>query len=64
MGLGPADMEPTDQIWILPMLNVPIILRPLDNGHYSAVGDADIHEMMHGEDFHLQERWLQSMVLQ
>jgi hypothetical protein len=49
LGLGPRSLLPGDEVWVLPSLKVPIILRRLPNGHFLVVGEAYIHGMMCGE---------------
>ena len=38
-----------DEIWVLAGSNFPIILRPLQNGHYELVGEAYVRGIMNGE---------------
>ena len=38
-----------DEVWFLHSASVPVVLRPLDVGHYRLIGVAYIHGIMHGE---------------
>ncbi|KAI1124910.1 heterokaryon incompatibility protein-domain-containing protein [Nemania abortiva] len=48
LGLGPARMQVGDRIFVLPMCNVPLLLREM-NGHYLLVGVCFILGLMDGE---------------
>lgn len=49
LGLTSGGVEPGDEVWILPGLNVPVVLRSMGDGWSSLVGVAYFHGIMHGE---------------
>ena len=38
-----------DEIWYIPGVKVPVVLRPLGNGTFKVLGEAYFHGTMHGE---------------
>ncbi|KAK3643189.1 hypothetical protein LTR56_010336 [Elasticomyces elasticus] len=50
-GLGPMDSKAGDEVWLLPGLRAPIVLRRLQNDHRMVVGEAYVHGFMLGEAF-------------
>ncbi|KAK4926093.1 hypothetical protein LTR49_007008 [Elasticomyces elasticus] len=51
LGLGPMDSKAGDEVWLLPGLRAPIVLRRLQNDHRMVVGEAYVHGFMLGEAF-------------
>jgi hypothetical protein len=49
LGLGSQSLRPEDEVWALPGLKAPTILRRLSNGHFTLVGPAYVHGIMNGE---------------
>ncbi|KAF9892254.1 hypothetical protein FE257_002031 [Aspergillus nanangensis] len=49
LGMGSRNLEPGDEVWVLPGSRVPYILRPLGNGEYRFVGDAEYLDI---DDWH------------
>ena len=49
LGMGNEGIEDDDEVWMLNGASVPVILRPLPNGHYAFCGDTYIQGMMYGE---------------
>lgn len=49
LGLGPLDLQETDEIWVLAGAYAPIVLRPLANGNWRYLGEAYVHGCMRGE---------------
>ena len=47
-GLGPENLRPNDEVWLLKHAKVPFILRPY-GGQYQLVGEAYVHGIMFGE---------------
>jgi hypothetical protein len=49
-GVGPADLQEGDQVWIICNANVPILLRPTSNrSEFNIIGYCYMHNFMHGE---------------
>jgi hypothetical protein len=48
-GAAYNECQPGDQLWFLYGLNVPVLLRPLENHRYKLVGEAFVSSYMHGE---------------
>lgn len=54
----PASSQVGDEVWIIPNLQTPFVLRAVENGEYELVGEAYVHGIMHGEiasDFVFQD---------
>ncbi|KAK4444358.1 heterokaryon incompatibility protein-domain-containing protein [Podospora aff. communis PSN243] len=49
LGLGPGDLSPGDEIWVLGGEATPLVLRPVDNGKKVIVGPCYIDDVMEGE---------------
>ncbi len=51
LGLGPADMQVGDEVWVLKGADTPVILQPsaTRSRHCSFLGEAFIYGMMHGQ---------------
>ncbi|KAL1614312.1 hypothetical protein SLS54_009879 [Diplodia seriata] len=49
IGLGPNWAQKQDEIWLIQGAKMPIVLRPLPNGHYIWIGEAYIEGIMYGE---------------
>ena len=49
LGIGLVSVQPKDEIWILAGAKVPYVLRPKGGGEYELVGEAYVHDVMHGE---------------
>ena len=49
MGLVPLDTRQGDRIAVLQTCAVPYVLRPVDDGRFTLVGDYYIHGIMGGE---------------
>ncbi|KAL0256060.1 Ubiquitin-like protein [Diplodia seriata] len=49
IGLGPDWVQKQDEIWLIQGARMPIVLRPLPNGHYIWIGEAYIAGIMYGE---------------
>ncbi|KAK4161787.1 heterokaryon incompatibility protein-domain-containing protein [Cladorrhinum sp. PSN259] len=51
LGLGPADMQIDDEVWVLAGADTPAILRPstTKRRQYSFLGPAFVYGMMHGQ---------------
>lgn len=49
LGLGPADMDVGDQVWVLSGADTPAILRPSPSGCHRLMGEALVYGMMHGQ---------------
>ncbi|KAF2416989.1 hypothetical protein EJ08DRAFT_600272, partial [Tothia fuscella] len=57
LGLGPARVQPDDEVWLLPGSRVPFVLRKtscvttshLTSRTYELVGECYVHGIMHGE---------------
>ena len=49
LGAGPLSMRLGDEIWIVPGVNVPLILRKVADDRYNLVGEAYVHGIMRGE---------------
>jgi hypothetical protein len=47
-GLGPENLQPNDEVWLLKHAKVPFILRPYGD-QYQLVGEAYVHGIMFGE---------------
>ncbi|KAH8680700.1 heterokaryon incompatibility protein-domain-containing protein [Xylariales sp. PMI_506] len=72
MGLGPASVEPGDEIWVVKGSRVPFLLRPIIveeegkelavPGKYRYLGDLYVHGLMKGEVMHGDTDW-QSIIL-
>lgn len=45
----PASSRVGDEVWIIPKLQTPFVLRRVENGEYELVGEAYVHGIMHGE---------------
>lgn len=60
-GNGMRTVEVGDQVWLLAGA---IVLRPLENGRYSLVGDAYVHGIMHGEAWYGKDFLLQDVELE
>ena len=51
LGLAPHASVVGDEIWLLLGLRAPIILRRLENGNRTVLGEAYVHGFMLGEAF-------------
>lgn len=49
MGKGPMSAKAGHSIWIVPGVNVPLILENVRPGRYRLVGEAFVHGIMYGE---------------
>jgi hypothetical protein len=49
LGLGPQHLQAGDVVSLIPGVEVPIVLRPGENGRYQLVGEAYLHGIMDGE---------------
>ncbi|KAF2112083.1 heterokaryon incompatibility protein-domain-containing protein [Lophiotrema nucula] len=49
VGSGPRSVQEGDEVWVLAGAKVPYILRPVGNAQYELVGEAYMHDIMHGE---------------
>jgi hypothetical protein len=49
LGMGPAYMEPNDEVVVLFGGNTPFLLRPVENGQWNLVGQCHVHGIMKGE---------------
>lgn len=50
MGLGPEEMLPTNEVWLLAKSQTPLVLRPdPSKGTYTYIGDAFALLLMDGE---------------
>lgn len=49
LGLGPVSSARGDEVWVLLGVNVLMVLRRLDHGRYQVIGEAYVHDIMHGE---------------
>jgi len=48
LGLTALSQQVGDQIWLIGGCNMPIVLRPLENGNFALVGEAYVHGIMDG----------------
>ena len=51
MCLGPSETQPNDAIFVVLGSDVPFILRPIENGDFTFVGECYVHGIMDGELF-------------
>jgi hypothetical protein len=56
LGLGSQSLRHGDELWALPGLNAPAILRRQSNGHFTLVGSAYVHGIMNGEGLSSETR--------
>ncbi|KKZ66358.1 hypothetical protein EMCG_07859 [[Emmonsia] crescens] len=49
LGLGPASMQPGDEIWVLPGAGAAFVLRKVDDSSMRMIGEAYVHGAMNGE---------------
>jgi len=58
LGLGPAEMQAGDELWVLSGAKTPSVLRPTATGRYRFLGEAFVYGLMHGQALALfPERW-------
>ncbi|KAF2493874.1 HET-domain-containing protein [Lophium mytilinum] len=49
LGAGMLPTQEGDEVWVLAGAKVPYVLRPKDDAQYELVGEAYMHDIMHGE---------------
>ncbi|KNG82102.1 Ankyrin and HET domain protein [Aspergillus nomiae NRRL 13137] len=49
LGLGPASMLDGDEVWVVPGAGAALVLRPVEQGTFTLIGEAYVHGAMNGE---------------
>ncbi|KAN0098981.1 HET domain containing protein [Hyaloscypha variabilis] len=56
LGLGSECLRHGDEIWALPGMKAPVVLRRLSSGNFTLVGPVYIHGIMNGEGIYSETR--------